>query len=59
MTLKGDPLRAWITFRRETVRRRLQYRLDKVLATPASSSKACSSPILNIDEVIEHHPQRG
>ena len=34
-------LTEWLSFRRETVRRRLQYRLDKVLARLHIPSKVC------------------
>ncbi len=51
----------WLTFRTETVRRRLQYRLDKVLAR-LHILDALLIAYLNIDEVIaiirsEEHPK--
>ena len=49
--LKGI-LTEWIEFRRETVRRRLQYRLDKVLAR-LHLLDGLLIAYLNIDEVIE------
>ena len=45
-------LSEWIEFRRETVRRRLQYRLDKVLAR-LHILDGLLIAYLNIDEVIE------
>ncbi|MGL5303440.1 MAG: DNA topoisomerase IV subunit A, partial [Aeromonas sp.] len=45
-------LSEWIIFRRETVRRRLQYRLDKVLAR-LHILEGLLVAYLNIDEVIE------
>jgi topoisomerase-4 subunit A len=45
-------LSEWIQFRRETVRRRLQYRLDKVLAR-LHILEGLLVAYLNIDEVIE------
>ena len=45
-------LTEWLTFRRETVRRRLQYRLDKVLAR-LHILEGLLTAFLNIDEVIE------
>ncbi|MFC3031967.1 DNA topoisomerase IV subunit A [Pseudoalteromonas fenneropenaei] len=42
----------WLVFRRETVRRRLQYRLDKVLAR-LHILEGLLIAYLNIDEVIE------
>ncbi|USD64897.1 DNA topoisomerase IV subunit A [Vibrio sp. SCSIO 43136] len=45
-------LSEWITFRRETVRRRLQYRLDKVLAR-LHILEGLLIAYLNLDEVIE------
>ncbi|KDM92437.1 DNA topoisomerase IV subunit A [Photobacterium galatheae] len=45
-------LSEWLTFRRETVRRRLQYRLDKVLAR-LHILEGLLAAYLNIDEVIE------
>ncbi|MCU8489387.1 DNA topoisomerase IV subunit A [Vibrio vulnificus] len=45
-------LTEWITFRRETVRSRLQYRLDKVLAR-LHILEGLLIAYLNIDEVIE------
>lgn len=45
-------LSEWLTFRRETVRRRLQYRLDKVLAR-LHILDGLLVAYLNIDEVIE------
>ena len=45
-------LSEWLTFRRETVRRRLQYRLDKVLAR-LHILDGLLIAYLNIDEVIE------
>ena len=47
-----DILSEWIEFRRETVRRRLQYRLDKVLAR-LHILDGLLIAYLNIDEVIE------
>jgi len=47
-----DILSEWIDFRRETVRRRLQYRLDKVLAR-LHILDGLLIAYLNIDEVIE------
>lgn len=44
-------LTEWLTFRRETVRRRLQYRLDKVLAR-LHILEGLLIAYLNIDEVI-------
>jgi len=49
--LKGI-LAEWIEFRRETIRRRLQYRLDKVLAR-LHILDGLLVAYLNIDEVIE------
>ncbi|TPQ24900.1 DNA topoisomerase IV subunit A [Methylomonas koyamae] len=54
-------LTEWITFRTETVRRRLQYRLDKVLAR-LHILEGLLIAYLNIDEVIaiirhEDHPK--
>lgn len=45
-------LNEWLTFRRMTVRRRLQYRLDKVLAR-LHLLEGLLVAYLNIDEVIE------
>ncbi|KAB0463298.1 DNA topoisomerase IV subunit A [Vibrio kanaloae] len=45
-------LKEWIEFRRTTVRRRLQYRLDKVLAR-LHILEGLLVAYLNIDEVIE------
>lgn len=45
-------LSEWLMFRRETVRRRLQYRLDKVLAR-LHILEGLLAAFLNIDEVIE------
>ncbi|MFM9758445.1 DNA topoisomerase IV subunit A [Aeromonas dhakensis] len=45
-------LTEWLSFRRETVRRRLQYRLDKVLAR-LHILEGLLIAYLNIDEVIE------
>ena len=45
-------LAEWLAFRRETVRRRLQYRLDKVLAR-LHILDGLLVAYLNIDEVIE------
>ena len=45
-------LSEWLVFRRETVRRKLQYRLDKVLAR-LHILEALLVAFLNIDEVIE------
>jgi topoisomerase-4 subunit A len=45
-------LAEWIEFRRETIRRRLQYRLDKVLAR-LHILDGLLVAYLNIDEVIE------
>ena len=45
-------LSEWLTYRRETVRRRLQYRLDKVLAR-LHLLDGLLIAYLNIDEVIE------
>jgi topoisomerase-4 subunit A len=45
-------LSEWITFRRSTVRRRLQYRLDKVLAR-LHILEGLLIAYLNLDEVIE------
>ncbi|CAH0534394.1 DNA topoisomerase 4 subunit A [Vibrio stylophorae] len=45
-------LNEWLTFRRDTVRRRLQYRLDKVLAR-LHLLDGLLIAYLNIDEVIE------
>lgn len=45
-------LTEWIEFRRETVRRRLQYRLDKVLAR-LHILEGLLIAYLNLDEVIE------
>ncbi|KZN46766.1 DNA topoisomerase IV subunit A [Pseudoalteromonas luteoviolacea CPMOR-2] len=45
-------LSEWLIFRRETVRRRLQYRLDKVLAR-LHILEGLMVAFLNIDEVIE------
>ena len=45
-------LSEWLTFRTETVRRRLQFRLDKVLAR-LHVLDALMIAFLNIDEVIE------
>lgn len=47
-----DILVEWLEFRRETVRRRLQYRLDKVLAR-LHILDGLLIAYLNIDEVIE------
>ncbi len=44
-------LREWLSFRTETVRRRLQYRLDKVLAR-LHVLEGLMIAFLNIDEVI-------
>ncbi len=45
-------LSEWLVFRRETVRRRLQYRLDKVLAR-LHILEGLLTAFLNIDEVID------
>ncbi|WP_159064862.1 DNA topoisomerase IV subunit A [Thaumasiovibrio subtropicus] len=45
-------LREWLVFRRETVRKRLQHRLDKVLAR-LHILEGLLAAYLNIDEVIE------
>jgi len=45
-------LSEWIVFRRETVRRRIQYRLDKVLAR-LHILEGLLVAYLNLDEVIE------
>lgn len=45
-------LSEWLVFRRDTVRRRLQYRLDKVLAR-LHILEGLMTAFLNIDEVIE------
>jgi len=45
-------LSEWLIFRRETVRRRLQYRLDKILAR-LHILEGLLAAFLNIDEVIE------
>ncbi|MFE8072188.1 DNA topoisomerase IV subunit A [Marinobacteraceae bacterium S3BR75-40.1] len=45
-------LKEWLTYRTETVRRRLQYRLDKVLAR-LHILEGLLIAYLNIDEVIE------
>ncbi|KZX00745.1 DNA topoisomerase IV subunit A [Pseudoalteromonas luteoviolacea] len=45
-------LSEWLIFRRETVRRRLQYRLDKVVAR-LHILEGLMVAFLNIDEVIE------
>ncbi|CSI72989.1 DNA topoisomerase IV subunit A [Vibrio cholerae] len=45
-------LSEWISFRRETVRSRLQYRLDKVLAR-LHILQGLLIAYLNLDEVIE------
>jgi len=47
-----DILSEWITFRLDTVRRRLQYRLDKILAR-LHILDGLLVAFLNIDEVIE------
>lgn len=47
-----DILAEWLAFRRETVRRRLQYRLDKVKAR-LHILEGLLVAYLNIDEVIE------
>ncbi|MFY8274282.1 DNA topoisomerase IV subunit A [Pseudoalteromonas sp. SSDWG2] len=47
----GSILSEWLTFRRDTVRRRLQYRLDKVLAR-LHILEGLMVAFLNIDEVI-------
>ncbi|WDE00255.1 DNA topoisomerase IV subunit A [Thalassomonas actiniarum] len=47
-----DILAEWLEFRRETIRRRLQYRLDKVLAR-LHILEGLLIAYLNIDEVIE------
>ena len=47
-----DILSEWLTYRRETIRRRLQYRLDKVLAR-LHILDGLLIAYLNIDEVIE------
>jgi topoisomerase IV subunit A len=47
-----DILAEWLEYRRETVRRRLQYRLDKILAR-LHILDALLIAYLNIDEVIE------
>jgi len=47
-----DILTEWLEYRRETVRRRLQYRLDKILAR-LHILDALLIAYLNIDEVIE------
>jgi len=47
-----DILSEWLEYRRETVRRRLQYRLDKILAR-LHILDALLIAYLNIDEVIE------
>lgn len=52
-------LSEWLTFRRDTVTRRLQYRLDKVLAR-LHILEGLMIAFLNIDEVIEiirHHDE--
>ncbi len=46
-----DMLSEWLVFRTETVRRRLQYRLDKVLAR-LHILEGLLVAFLNIDEVI-------
>ncbi|WP_282960939.1 DNA gyrase subunit A, partial [Pseudomonas aeruginosa] len=45
-------LSEWIQFRRETVRKRLQYRLDKILAR-LHILEGLLVAYLNLDEVIE------
>lgn len=45
-------LTEWLTYRRETVRRRLQFRLDKILAR-VHILEGLLIAYLNIDEVIE------
>ncbi|TCI04911.1 DNA topoisomerase IV subunit A [Corallincola luteus] len=45
-------LNEWLVYRRETVRRRLQFRLDKVLAR-LHILEGLLTAFLNIDEVIE------
>ncbi len=45
-------LTEWLVFRRETVRRRLQYRLDKILSR-LHILEGLLAAYLNIDEVIE------
>jgi topoisomerase-4 subunit A len=45
-------LQEWLTFRKETVTRRLQYRLDKVLAR-LHILEGLLIAFLNIDEIIE------
>ena len=45
-------LSEWLVYRRETVRRRLQYRLDKILAR-LHILEGLLTAFLNIDEVIE------
>jgi topoisomerase-4 subunit A len=47
-----DILSEWLVFRRETVRRKLQYRLDKILAR-LHILDGLLIAYLNIDEVIE------
>lgn len=52
-------LSEWLTFRRDTVTRRLQYRLDKILAR-LHILEGLMIAFLNIDEVIEiirHHDE--
>ncbi len=56
-----DLLREWIEFRLETVRRRLQYRFDRVTAR-LHVLKGLMAAFLNLDEVIriirrEDHPK--
>ena len=53
-TVKGllEILNEWLTFRRTTVTRRLQYRLDKVLSR-LHILEGLMIAFLNIDEVIE------
>lgn len=47
-----DVLNEWLTFRRDVVRRRLQYRLDKVIAR-LHVLEGLMVAFLNIDEVID------
>ena len=51
-------LSEWLTFRRDTVRRRLNHRLEKVLKR-LHILEGLLVAFLNIDEVIEDHPYRG
>ena len=50
MNLK-ELLQEWLIFRTETVRRRLQHRLEKIQPTP-SSVGGVADRLPNIDEVI-------